>query len=429
MRKLYVLLFSSLFISIQAQVNSGPMVGYSTMKEVPIWLQLKQEGEVVISYWKKGDKSNKQFSDVVTTQKLNHNIAKVILVDLEPGHHYEYGVILDGEDLKFEYPLAFQTQELWQWRTDPPPFTFLTGSCLYVNEPLVDRPGTPYGGNNEILLSMAAEESDFMMWLGDNIYLREVDWDSRTGIYHRNNHTRAVKELQPLLASTHNYAIWDDHDYGPNDSDGTYEGKNMTLEAFKDFWLNPNYVMGPEEGITGKFSWADCEFFLLDNRWNRTPESDDGHILGEEQLTWFIDALRSSNAAFKFVCIGGPFLSNARVYENHANFSKERNRILQALDEYNIKRVVFLNGDRHHSELSKYETEDGQIFYEITASPITSTARDHTEEPNTNRYEEVMIGERNYAKIQVDGPFRKRNLKVSFHNTKGEIIVEKILEF
>ena len=79
-----------------------------------------------------------------------------------------------------------------------------------------------------------------MIWLGDNVYFREPD-DSRTGVYHRYSHDRSLPELQPLLGSVHHYAIWDDHDYGPNNSDRSFIYKNITLQAFKDFWANPTY--------------------------------------------------------------------------------------------------------------------------------------------------------------------------------------------
>ena len=49
-----------------------------------------------------------------------------------------------------DYEMEFQTQQLWKWRTDPPDFKFVIGSCSYVNEPKFDRPGEPYGSNFEI---------------------------------------------------------------------------------------------------------------------------------------------------------------------------------------------------------------------------------------------------------------------------------------
>ena len=113
------------------------------------------------------------------------------------------------------------------------------GSGAYFNEARYDRSGNPYGDGYEIYSNMAKAGADFMIWLGDNIYLREPDWNSWSGIIHRYTHDRAIPELQEFLASTHHYAIWDDHDYGPNNSDRGYWNKNQTMEAFKIFWANP----------------------------------------------------------------------------------------------------------------------------------------------------------------------------------------------
>ena len=165
--------------------------------------------------------------------------------------------------------MEFQTQELWKWRTDPPDVKFIVGSCSYINEPKFDRPGEPYGSNFEIFKSINKKNPDFMLWLGDNTYLREPDWNSRTGFIKRYSHTRAFPELQPLLASTHHYATWDDHDYGPNNSDGSFWLKETASEIFKLFWGNPNYDITGKGGITGFFQWSDLDFFLLDNRYHR----------------------------------------------------------------------------------------------------------------------------------------------------------------
>src|SRR5690606_13051856 len=110
---------------------------------------------------------------------------------VRPGTRYAYMIRIDGEEISLPYPTFFRTQELWQWRKPPADFAFLAGSCAYVNEPAYDRPGRPYGDGYGIFGTMAAEKPDLMVWLGDNIYLREVDWNSRTGIYHRYTHSRS----------------------------------------------------------------------------------------------------------------------------------------------------------------------------------------------------------------------------------------------
>ena len=152
-----------------------------------------------------------------------------------PGKKYKYEVYINNYKIERNYAMEFQTQELWKWRTDPPDVKFIIGSCSYINEPEFDRPGKPYGSNFEIFNSINKKNPDFMLWLGDNTYLREPDWNSRTGFIKRYSHTRAFPELQPLLASTHHYATWDDHDYGPNNSDGSFWLKETASEIFKLF--------------------------------------------------------------------------------------------------------------------------------------------------------------------------------------------------
>ena len=267
-----------------------------------------------------------------------------------------------------------------------------------------------------------------MVWLGDNTYLRVPDWNSKTGIYHRYTHTRSLPELQPLLAMTHHYATWDDHDYGPNDCDRSFWGKQLTRQAFIDFWANLNYGVGGSEGITGYFEWSDCDFFMLDDRWYRAPRHGDGTYFGETQLSWLIDALRYSQAPFKFICTGGQVVSDAAVFENMAQFPRERRMLLDSIDKYNISGVVFLTGDRHHSEISRMATGDGDVIYDITSSALTSSCSPHPEEPNHHRVPGSMIGQRNYAILSVSGPEDARTCQVTFKDSDGKVLFEHTLK-
>jgi alkaline phosphatase D len=198
----------------------------------------------------------------------------------------------------------------------------------------------------------------------------------------------------------------------------------MTLQAFKDFWANPNYGVGGTEGITGSFTWNDCQFFLMDDRWYRAPQHPQADYFGEKQVQWLIDALRYSRANYKFICTGGQVISDAKVYENYAVFAHERQALLDSIDKYNIKGVVFLSGDRHHSEISKMTTADGDILYDITSSALTSSTSPHPNEPNQYRLSGSMIGVRNYALISVTGPRNARKCKVVFKDANGGALFE-----
>lgn len=408
---------------------AGPMLGYNTVREVAIWVQTTRESEVSIKYWNAALRNQKSTTKPIQTQDEKANTATIVIGYLEPGTTYSYQILVDGKPARGGKEYLFTTQELWHYRKPPPEFSFVAGSCMYTNEAKYDRKGKPYGQGNQIFSAIVKEHADFMLWLGDNVYLREADWNSRSGIYHRYTHTRQVPELKELMASMHHYAIWDDHDYGPNDSNWTFWNKNITKEAFQDFWANPNYGVGGTKGITGTFWWNDCQFFLLDNRWDRTLEGEKGEILGEQQIKWLIDALRSSKANFKFVAVGGQIVSDYAKYENHAVFPEERKRILNLIDKYDIQNVVFLNGDRHSSEMSRYVTSDGDIIYDITSSPLSSRSYDHNDEENSYRVGNT-IGESNYAVIKVSGPgFKSRSVTLEFKDINGNVISTYPLDF
>lgn len=419
----FIIFFGLWVCIVQAQhplLQSGPMLGPVTLRDAAIWVQTKQVTYVQVEYRVKNSKDPFQESTPMIADAQNNFIVTLHLIDLKPGTTYEYKVKLKNEYLQLPYPLEFKTQDHWQFRKDPPEFSFIAGSCFYVNDTEYDRPGKPYGGEYEIIKHITASKPDFMLWLGDNTYLREGDFESRSGIFYRNTHTRSLSELQPLLAAVPHYAIWDDHDYGPNDSDWTYPLKSHALDAFKKFWPSESYGSGHTEGVTNSFGWNDCQFFMLDNRWYRTVQAEEGTILGDVQKYWLKEALLASKATYKFVAVGGQFLSDYAAFENFANYKAEREELIRFIDENNIKNVIFLTGDRHHSEISKLVTDKGTIIYDVTSSAITSTTYDHSKEPNNFRVEGSMISERNFAIFNISGASKQRKLSVVFKNTSGK---------
>lgn len=403
-------------------LQSGPMVGYSQMREAALWVQTNETADVQFVYWDKRNPGEKFETDIVTTNVDNFHMTTLTADEVEPGVHYEYQLLINGEEVELDYRTEFQTQKLWQWREDPPSFTFGIGSCAYINEPEYDRPGEPYGGDHQIFTTIYEKDPDFFIWMGDNSYLREVDWHSRTGILKRFTHDRSFDLLQPMLASMHHYATWDDHDYGPNNSDRSFWAKDLTREAFELWWANPSYgVYGAEEGITTYFEWADCAFFMMDDRTYRTNENRNTGVqemLGEGQVEWLIDALAASYAPFKFVVIGSTVLNPLPLGENYEQFPEEKNYLLEQIDLNDIEGVIFLTGDIHRGELAKLEREDNYPIYEITASPLSAGVSRYSD--NSLRIEGTLVQERNFAQLEVSGPRKDRVLKVTMINADGE---------
>ncbi|GAB2600713.1 alkaline phosphatase D family protein [Spirosoma areae] len=402
------------------------MVGYSDMREVMLWAQTKQAARVQIRYREVGAASKSSptyLTNEVQTTRQTAFTAHLLADQVEPGKKYAYDVLIGGQKVSLPYPTQFQTQPLWQWRTDPPAFRFGVGSCTYVNEPDTDRPGTPYGGGYEIFTALSAQKPDFMLWTGDNTYTRETDWNSRSGVLRRYTHTRSLPEMQPLLANTHNYATWDDHDYGPNDSDRSYWLKDVTLDAFKLFWANPNYIF--PEGCTGTFTWNDCQFFLLDDRTFRAPnEMPDGPAkayFGEKQMQWLLDALTFSKASFKFIVTGGQIVNPAKTAENYSIYGTERERLFKAITDAKIPGVLFITGDRHHSILHKLDRAGSYPLYDLTISPLTSgPSKPNADELKQATYiDGTLVSDRNFGILSVSGPLKDRVLTINVYDQKG----------
>lgn len=406
----------------EAVLQSGPMVGYSEMREVALWAQTTRPADVSFVYWDVERPADRSETSAVRATAEDAFVVEIPVALLEPGTRYTYEVRVDGRTVPVDWPLEFQTQELWQWRTDPPSFRFVIGSCFYVNDPPYDRPGEPYGAGFEILESMYATRPDAMVWMGDNVYLREADWYSRAGILYRYAHTRSLPELQPLLGSTHHYATWDDHDYGPNNSDWTWREKATTKDVFDLFWANPTSGTPHFGGIVTSFQWGDTEFFLIDDRWFRSPEDrvDDRHMLGP-QLEWLIDALVSSQAAFKFVVSGSQILNPVAGWESFATFPAERGRLLAALRENDVGGVMFLTGDVHHTVLTSMQRPGTYPLYDLTISPLTAGPSDIDEARSDNHLlvPGTLYADRNFATLDFSGPRQDRVLTITVRATDG----------
>ena len=417
-----------------AALQSGPMLGYVDMREALLWVQSKGPATVKITYWDTETPAVRYTTATIRTSGENGYTAKLIADQVQPGKTYEYRVHLNDGPLTLPYPTTFKTQALWQYRTDPPPFTLATGSCAYINEPEYDRPGKGYGSEYGIFTSIHRQKPDLMLWLGDNVYYREPDWNTRTGMLHRYTHDRSTPEMQPLLASTAHYAIWDDHDYGPNDSDGTWLHKEEAWNVFSSFWGNPTFGVDGRKGCTTRFQYADVDFFLLDNRYFRTPNKcascPDRTLLGKDQLEWFLAALASSTAPFKLVAIGGQVVTTYNGDETCFHyFPAERDTILARIERDNIKGVVFLTGDRHFTELSALKNKAGNWVYDLTTSSLTAGSFTGAagKVANELRVPGTVADVHNFSLLRFSGPRKERQLDISVYDTNGQPLWNKII--
>lgn len=412
------------------------MLGFSELREQYLWVEVSDAAQSVsIEYWPAASPEDKKLQTNLGPFTRPFNPVGFTLGYLEPGTEYWYRILIDGQPLETRFPQHFRTQTLWQWRTPAPDFSFLFGSCLYTSDTPFDRPGTPYGQGNEILDTMLKAGADFMLWGGDNLYLREVDYCCPSGIRYRYHHFKADPHVRRILAAMPNYAIWDDHDFGPNNSDRGYALKDTALQAFRENWGNRTYGHNGHPGVYSTFSWNDCDFFLLDNRYHRAPndmaDSLDGQpnlhkaYWGPEQMQWLQDALLQSRASFKFIVNGNQVLNINCRHEALHRYPAEMDELLQFLRSNDVRGVVFLTGDRHFTELIRYDAGMPYPLYEITSSPLSSrpytTIGESPEGDNPLRVPGTLVNENNFARLSVSGERGRRVLKIEAIGKDGQV--------
>ena len=430
MRKtLICILFYFLLLSVHAQkIVSGPMLGPVELRDAKIWVEVSPEVKSVsLQYSKKGSSSRKTIN---YKGVLGHDFNPVCFTvgGLEPNTSYEYWIAINGKTAASRG--EFTTKDLWQWRKPAPDFNFITGSCFYVNEPVYDRPGKPYGGDSSILVTMAKEKSAFMLWLGDAWYTREVDYFSEWGLWYRASHDRAFPVLQPLLKAMPHVGVWDDHDYGPNNMGKNYVLKEASRRVFMNYFCNPSYGENGE-GVYSMMSYSDVDIFLTDSRWFRSPDyikdSINGRpnpgkrMLGEKQMEWLKNSLIYSNAPFKIIVCGSQVLNPVSTFDKLLDFRLEYDELMNFIADNKINGVLFLTGDRHHSEIIKVDRAGTYPLYDITVSPLTSGTHAFSGPEKNNPYRILGVAEKqNYGRFSFSGPRNDRRLKVEYLGIKGE---------
>ena len=423
-------------------LRAGPMVGDVDMHNASIWLQLEQPGRGEIEVWPlaagqlasagpQGAATRRV--PFVTDVQTAAGAATVRVSGLEAAQAYGYRVVVDGKPL--EPALSLRTHARWQFRTGvgAPDVRIALASCTYVNEPARDRSGTPYGGDFEIMGEVAKLKPDLTVWLGDNVYFRENDYTSREGMAHRWRHDRALPALQPLLRTGRHVATWDDHDFGPNDSNGSFSLKQDALDLFKLYWANRSVGLPGVPGVFGQFMESDVEFFLTDGRFHRDSDREKEHpgktMLGAEQLRWLKNALLASTATFKVIVSGSQVLNDAQRFEGWHQFRTERDGFLKWLQEHGVRGVLIVSGDRHHTELLRLPREGTYPLHELTCSPLTAGAgRNAKAEMPERHVEGTFVNQRNFCTLDVSGARGQRMITLRSWDAKGKELWSRALK-
>jgi len=249
----------------------------------------------------------------------------------------------------------------------------------------------------------------YFIFLGDNIYGDSKEMDTLRAKYERLGSKPSFKKL---ASKTKILATWDDHDYGWNDTGRHFIYKEESKKIFLDFFKEPlesdrrkhpgiytsHYIQSHGKKVqvllldcrsfrddlkpySGEVAKDERYFYQLDYGKHLSPDST---LLGKEQWSWLEKELRVS-ADLRLICSGTQFGIEFNGYEAWANFPHEQKKMTDLIKRTKANGVIFLTGDVHYAEISRYETPGLYPIYDITSSGLSSTWEFAT--PNKNRIE------------------------------------------
>ncbi len=336
--------------------------------------------------------------------------------DLHLGGIEKPGVVTIGglkADTRYEYRMLDESGRVLQGFHDQSFRTPPTDGTAYDLRVAFGSCAGEWGTDSSqpIFKSIDAQRPDVFLWLGDNTYftLAEREWEDPRMMSKRWSIARAKPNLQALLAHTVHFAIWDDHDYGPNDSDSTYVHRDESKRMFQRYWPNPMSGLDADDGIYFNFTLGRVEFFMLDTRYERSPNHSPAGpqkvILSPGQWRWLERGLSQSRADFKVVASGMQILSDYHRFETWNLFPSERSRLLDFIAANKIGGVFFISGDRHTGEALRQPVEGSYDLFEFTSSPLAAGIGEATPDAQApQRIVGTLAAQENFALLDFHFP-------------------------
>ncbi|TKJ34469.1 MAG: hypothetical protein CEE38_18155 [Planctomycetes bacterium B3_Pla] len=341
------------------ELTHGPMIGHTTSTTSRVWVRADGPCQLQVRAVPKAE------GKAILTQKLSlikpdNFCGSVCLRGLWPSTTYRYQILLNGK----EQPSS-AVQEFTTFPVEKRSGIVRVGFGHSLIGP----------GRQTTWRSIAEKKPDLFILMGDNIYSNTTEAAKQRRMYLQ---FRADPHFRAFAATTPIYAIWDDHDYGANNSDRTQRGKDRSLKTFNEIWANPPSQADQGKGIWTRFTVGKAEFFLLDVRYYRSPNADpDGAgktILGLEQRAWLLDQLAQCPATFKFLVSGSSWNCGGAESWNHP-FAHEYDSILAHIARKRIGGIILLGGDQHFHKIGVRPAESwgGYDLHEWMAGQLWNT--------------------------------------------------------
>lgn len=309
--------------------------------------------------------SSATITPVLTAPIEKGTLHRFVLSGLKPDTAYSYrfvdaaGAPFDEESRVFRtFPVAGK----------PASFRFAVGSCAREK----DSPA---------FAAIARQDARFLVHTGDFHYANIGE--NRVEVFRKAyNHHLSSPHLRGMLAVTPMMYTWDDHDFGPNDSNKNSPSREASLRNFRE--LVPHYpltVAADDAGapIDQVFTLGRVTFILSDLRSQRDPEAL--RMMSAPQDEWLrkqLLAARDAGSPLIFWVTSVPWNGPATKADRWQGYPAHRAEIAGFIKKNGLAgKVVILSGDAHMTAIddgtnSDFATGRGAPIRVFQAGPLAN---------------------------------------------------------
>ncbi len=284
-------------------------------------------------------------------------------------------------------------------------------------------------GDQSFWAAIKGRKPQMFLYIGDCVY-GDPGWDGGPDLgslrraYERLNGHASFRDFRrevPMLQ------VWDDHDFGFNDTGAAWPFKRWSEHIYETFWNSPEDVRSHEgvyhsriHGPVGRR----LQIILLDTRYKRSnlvlpaagevlpvkgryvPDTREGaQMLGEEQWRWLEGEL-AKPAEMRLLVSSIQVLSDAHLWEGWELMPRERERLYATLAARAGGGVAILSGDRHVGGIYRKAVPGfANGLWEMTASslnrPNASNEEATAREPDAHRMG-ICVGDGNFGEVTLD---------------------------
>lgn len=319
----------------------------------------------------------------------------------------------------------------------------LVGSCFNEETP-----------NGTALTTIAGEEADLFLMIGDNVY---GDMNGRAYVNNqatldelRESFTElaAREEFQAVRARHPMMVAWDDHDYGANDAGREFPFRRLAERIHERFWGLENEDAGAWPGTYYARSFGPegqrVQVIMLDTRFFRSPlkptdewgakgkeryvpsDSEGQDMLGNDQWTWLENQLQDP-ADLRLIVSSIQILpTDGHGWEAWSRLPAEQQRLYDLIAETEAEGVVFVSGDRHTAFLYKDEAALPYPAYEITASSMNASFAETSSEMDRAQVG-AGFAPQNFGAIEID--WDNGTVRLAIKSDTGDTVNEVAAPF